>query len=410
MQILGILIAVAGLLGYWLNASPEQIVLDSATRALLNPEGEALQATFVVAGRDYFYSEEAPYVMKDGQKVRSRPAARTAYGTNTDTVLFVNVVGDQVTLIGIPRDTYLPAYDHRINAIYGLNKKDGAARLRDAVSTLMGVPVQYHVIVNIDIFKRMVDAVDGVTLDVPYPMFHQDYAAGLLINLKPGVQHLDGEQASNFVRYRGALGDDYRRIDNVQTLLAALVDRVQQLNIRALGAVPKLIDTYTDEVETNVPPRLAARLYQHLNSISLRALTLPTHEREGTTDLHYNPAEVERFLASKFGGSAREIVRTPDVKLLITNRSGSLGLARKVRHYLVALGIPERDLLIRQAAIDPVPTRLLVTTSTVDEAPFYADLFSVGWQQVYQLDAPAYANVDMELVLGENAATWADNF
>lgn len=408
VQVLGILIAVAGLLGYWVNSSPEQIVLDSDTHALLNPQDEVLQATFVVAGRDYFYPEEAPYVMRDGKKVRLRPAKRTAYGTNTDTVLFVSIVGNQITLISIPRDTYVPAYDHRINTVYGKNKGDGAAALRGAVGTLMGVPVQYHIIVNIDVFKRVVDAVGGVTLNVPYPMFHQDDAAGLLIDLKSGMQHLDGEQASNFVRYRGALGDDYRRIDNVKTLLAAFIDRVQQLNLRALGAVPRLIDTYNDEVETNVPPQLVVQFAQHLNTASLRALTLPTHEREGTTALHYDPVEVERFLASVFGGKVRKVVKTPDIKLLITNRSGSSGLALKVQRYLIALGIPKQNVVTRNATFDPVPTRLLVTAPSVADAPFYADLFSVGWQQVYRLEPVAGANVGMELVLGKDAAKWAD--
>jgi anionic cell wall polymer biosynthesis LytR-Cps2A-Psr (LCP) family protein len=272
----------------------------------------------------------------------------------------------------------------------------------------MSVPVQYHVIVNIDIFKRIVDDVGGITLDVPYPMFHRDDAAGLLIDLKSGVQHLDGIQASNFVRYRGALGDDYRRIDNVETLLAAFIDRVQQLNLRALGAVPRLIDTYTDEVETNVPPRLLVQLTQHLNTASLRALTLPTHEREGTTALRYDPVEVERFLASAFGGKARKVVKTPDVKLLITNRSGSSGLALKVQRYLIALGIPKQNVVTRNATFDPVPTRLLVTAPSVADALFYADLFSVDWQQVYQLEPVAGANVGMELVLGKDAAKWAD--
>ena len=130
-------------------------------------------------------------------------------------------------------------------------------------------------VVNIDIFKELVDALGGVEVDVPTPMYHRDQAAGLLIDLKPGLQHLNGEQASGFVRFRDTLRGDIDRIDNVKTLASALLGRLQELHVRAVGRIPALVDTYVEQVETNLSPALVSQLVPRLGQLKLRAATLP---------------------------------------------------------------------------------------------------------------------------------------
>jgi len=404
LQVVGALIALAGLSGYWLSRDVPRSLLGEAERALINPRGE-LQVSFVVAGRDKLYLEAAGPPIYDargriiGREARARA---TAYGVETDTILYVTLVGNDLTIVAIPRDIYLPEYGRRINAVY---IRGGADTLRQAVSGLLGLPVDYYAIINIDIFQRLIDAVGGVQVNVPYRMRHTDHAAGLIIDLQPGPQWLDGERASHFVRYRGAVGDDFRRVDNVKTLASAFLARVRELNVAVIGALPQLIDTYFDEVETNASPMLAAQLLPHLGSLRLQAFTLPARVQEGSAALSTDPREIEAFLAQVFGGQARVLTQAPDTTLLITNRSGVPGLAETLSTRLVQLGIPEARLLTRDASLDPTPSRVLAEAGQLPAAAYYAGLLHLGWQQVHRLEAPR-GHEGLELVLGQDVAAW----
>jgi len=59
----------------------------------------------------------------------------------------------------------------------------------------VGLPVDSYVIINLDLFENVVDALGGVEVNVPYRMLYSDRAAGLSIDLQPGPQVLDGAAA-----------------------------------------------------------------------------------------------------------------------------------------------------------------------------------------------------------------------
>ncbi len=407
LQLLGILVALLGLLGYWLNRDIKRAVLDDSTRELLNlGEGE-FQASFLVAGRDINYTELAgePEYDEEGNIIGwGRAAQSNSYGTNTDTIFYVNIVGNKVYMIGIPRDIYLEEERSRINAMYFY---DGASGLKDKVSELLNLPIDYYAIINIDIFKNVVDAIGGVEVNVPYRMYYQDKAANLLIDLQPGPQRLDGQQAAGFVRFRQTVRGDYDRIDNVKTLAYAMLTRLKELNVRAVGAVPALIDSYFADIESNVSPALISKLLPRLSKLTIDAYTLPTIEVEDRGYLRVEAKEVEQFLAEVYQGQAREITDVPQTQLLITNRSAVPGLEQWVKERLIDLGIPEEQLLTREASKDPAPTRILADAKSWQAAGYYASLFHVGQQQIDRIRAARGINVGLELVLGEDASALA---
>ena len=141
----------------------------------------------------------------------------------------------------------------------------------------------------------------GVTLEVPAQMYYVDQAGGLTIDLQPGLQHLDGEQAAGFVRYRKLLRGDIDRIDNIKTLAYALLGRLQALNVRALGTVPKLLETFFAEVDTNISVGALSQLGLRLSDLQLEAVTLPTQDVEGSKRfVRTVPSEVEGFFGRTF--------------------------------------------------------------------------------------------------------------
>ena len=417
LQILGILIALGGLVGYWLTRDVERTVLDEETKQVLNIEGGEFQASFVIAGRDIFYEsgKSKPIYGRNGAIVGwDYQGTKNAYGTNTDTIIYASIVGNEVTLINIPRDIWLDPWSAKINTMYYYKEADG---LRTAVSDLLGLPIDYYAVVNIDIFKGLVDALGGVEVDVPEPgMKYQDRAAGLNIDLEPGVQTLDGEKAADFVRFRHTARGDFARIDQVKTLALAMLERLKELNVRAVGKVPALANTYFKEVETNASPALVTQLLGRLPNLQVRQVaTLPTCceqrikvGKDSVDILRVDPAAVETFVAATFGGEARELTQAPDTPLLITNRSGVPGLEGAIKTYFVGLGVPEDRLSIREASPDPAPTRLLVTAPAWSEADYYATLFhDVSKQQIDSLKPVDGKPTQMELVLGTNADTFA---
>src|SRR5690554_159956 len=249
VTLLGVLVALAGLVGYWLTRDVQRASLSEDQRRLLGLEDDDFHASFVVAGRDIAisYDRSEPVYGQDGSIIAWRPVnLRTStLGTNTDTILYVNVQNDDITVIAIPRDTFLPDLDHRMNSVYA---RRGAEGLRSRVEAILGVPVDYYAIVSLDIFQNLVDALGGVTVDVPYRMFHRDNAGGLLIDFQPGPQHMDGVDASLFIRYRNTLRGDIDRIDNVKRLAYAMLQRLKEMNVRAVTLAPSLVETFLDDV------------------------------------------------------------------------------------------------------------------------------------------------------------------
>ena len=140
LQLLGLVVASVGLVGFWLDRDVARTELNEFQRELLGVEEGTDVLSFVVAGRDHNFYE--------GMSTPMRAADGSIYGWNysgprgidgdrTDTILYVSIIGDDVTLIAIPRDLYLDAWNRRINSVYAVQ---GAEGLRRTVEELLGLP------------------------------------------------------------------------------------------------------------------------------------------------------------------------------------------------------------------------------------------------------------------------------
>jgi len=410
LTLAGVLLALAGLAGYWLTRDVHRSPLSREQRQLLGIKGNAFHVSFVVAGRDIFYSraEADPIYGKGGAIVGwNYKGTRTTAGINTDTILYVDITGDAITMIALPRDIWLADAGYRINGVFA---RDGPDALRRRVSAILGVPVDYYAIIKLDIFKHLVDALGGVNINVPYAMNYDDNVGQLHIHFAAGPQHIDGQQAADFVRYRHTLRGDIDRLDNVKRLAYALMAKVKELNVGAVTKVPGLVDTFFQDVQTNASPALVRQLASRVGSLRLKdTATLPTDEIQVAgvgTVLHVDPQEVNHFLANTFGGTPRAFSQVPKATLLITNRSGTPDLGRWFQKQLEAMGVPAKDILVREeGTIDPTPSRLLATLPGWQDAEYYASLLHSSKQQVDHLDAYRGRNVDLELVLGSDATS-----
>ena len=123
----------------------------------------------------------------------------------TDSVILVRIDpdADRVAMLSIPRDLWVPiagkGWSERVNAARGIG---GASTLIETVSDYLGVPIHHYVEINFAGFLRIVEAVDGVPVDIAQPI--RDDSVGLRIE-HAGVVTLDPDTALAYVRTRRPL-------------------------------------------------------------------------------------------------------------------------------------------------------------------------------------------------------------
>ncbi|MFW5691129.1 MAG: LCP family protein [Chloroflexota bacterium] len=156
----------------------------------------------------------------------------------SDSIMLVGVQprGLDLSLLSIPRDTFIrvPGYNdlQRINTINVLgevqNPGGGPALVKASLSLSFGIPVTHYIRFNFEAFRAMIDAVGGVTIDVPTPIVDTAYPTDdfgtMTVRFEAGRQHMDGERALIYARTRHA-DDDYRRAERQQQVLTAFVRR-----------------------------------------------------------------------------------------------------------------------------------------------------------------------------------------
>ena len=175
-------------------------------------------------------------------------------GKRTDTVMLLSLdrSGRDVRLLSIPRDTYDPYYTvPKINSAYGAG---GMSELMRSAGDILGFSPDAYLLVDLDFFVRAVDLLGGIDYDVPTDMYYVDETQGLHIDLKAGMQHLDGEKVMELVRFRSGyanadIGRTEVQRDFIKTALA------QWLRPASLRALPGLWELYQSRAETDLTPR-----------------------------------------------------------------------------------------------------------------------------------------------------------
>ena len=179
---------------------------------------------------------------------------------------------DQATLLSIPRDTRVKisgrGYD-KINAAFAY----GGVELTEAtVENFLGIDIDHYVMIDTNSFVKIIDAIGGVDIDVEKRMFYEDPwddNGGLVIDLYPGQQHMDGKTAVTYVRYRDSEGD-IGRVKRQQAFMAACMDKVTSPEI--IPRIPKIAREVIDAVETDMSLRQLLELAGSLKAAQQNGL------------------------------------------------------------------------------------------------------------------------------------------
>lgn len=172
----------------------------------------------------------------------------------SDTLMVATVDPNKkkAAILSIPRDTRVKiegnGYD-KINHAYAFG---GHKLTQKTVENFLGVPMDYYVVIDIQAFERVIDAIGGIDIDVEKRMYYEDPwddDGGLVIDLKPGQQHMDGKTAIQYVRYRDSEGD-IGRISRQQHFMKAVLDKLISPSI--ITKLPAIIKEVSSAIETDM--------------------------------------------------------------------------------------------------------------------------------------------------------------
>lgn len=178
----------------------------------------------------------------DGDKQDTGDAKRS----DTMIVASINPEDGKVNLLSIPRDTRvtIPGYKgaEKITHAYFYGGSQLAVR---TVQDMLHLPIHHWIVIDWQAFIKTIDLLGGVDLYVENNMHYEDPYADLVIKLSKGYQHLDGNQAGQYVRFRSDELGDIGRVQRQQRFLKALAEQTFQIgNIPKLPAFIRTIDEY----------------------------------------------------------------------------------------------------------------------------------------------------------------------
>ncbi|GMB02044.1 LCP family protein [Pelosinus sp. IPA-1] len=215
-----------------------------------------------------FFMKEKINILVLGVDTREDDVGRS----DTNFVVTIDTSAKKITMFSIPRDSRVKIDGHgwdKINHAYAFG---GSKLSKSTVENLMGISLDYTVVINIQGFVRMIDAVGGITIDVDKRMYYSDPYdddGGLYIDLHPGVQKLNGKTAIEYVRYRDEEGD-IGRVNRQQKFMKALLQEISKPQL--ITKLPDVIKEFAAAVKTDMSTKDMVKLIPVINEAAKSGL------------------------------------------------------------------------------------------------------------------------------------------
>jgi LCP family protein required for cell wall assembly len=264
-------------------------------------------------------------------------------------------------MLAIPRDLYVPipapgAGENRINTanFYGESSRypgGGPALAKKTIEYNFAIPIHYYVLIDFNGFRKVIDALGGIEIDVPEAIDDPEYPTedyGVMhLQIPAGRQHMDGDLALKYARSRKSTSDFDRSRRQMQVILAT---RDKALKVNALAQAPQLLAGLYAAIETDMTadqmlalaPIVAQIRPDNIKSRSID-LTMSYEIRLNTgADVLWPDREKigaliqEMFSTSQSTNVVASIspLRAEAARIVILNGTGKDGLAAMASRYL----------------------------------------------------------------------------
>lgn len=294
----------------------------------------------------------------------------------TDTMMIASVdpVNKKATLLSIPRDLWVNIPNHgdmKINAAYETGKYQylgyesasssnhqavaaGLSMADQTVEKVVGIPIQYNMLVDFQAFRQAVNTVGGVTIDVPSELYDPTMAWENNWNpvlAKPGVQEFNGDKALLYVRSRETTSD-FARAERQRAVIVALKNKIISAGTLSNPLkISQLVNAFGDNVYTDFSLSDSMRLYDITRGIpdnEVKSIGLTDASNSYMTDGFLDNQDVLWPKAGMFNYSAiQQYVRSqlPDgyiikehAKVAVLNGTDKPGIATNEAEVLKSYG------------------------------------------------------------------------
>lgn len=240
----------------------------------------------MIIGRDYDYDNKDQVIHTNAR-------------SDMLMVAHIDIPTKTVQLLSIPRDTRAEIPGHGISKINAAHAFGGPLLTAATVQQDFGIPTDHYVALDFQGFQEAIDLVGGVDLNVDKKMDYDDNWGHLHIHLLPGFQHLDGNQAMGFVRFRHS-DSDLIRTQRQQALLTALKGKLA--NPMTWGVLPKVVDTVDKHVDSDLSDRQKMALASFLHGVPKSNISMQTVPSfEGGYYVETDWARATPMIQSMFG-------------------------------------------------------------------------------------------------------------
>ncbi len=230
--------------------------------------------------KDPFEGMDEMFLLVLGCDETRDPAGRVVskYG-RTDTLQLIrfDFRNDAVGLLHIPRDTVVAVSGYSARRINALFPAGGEELTASAVEKLTGIRPDRVIVLEYAAIRDMVDLVGGVEIYVPKRMKYDDEGGRLHIDLRPGLQTLNGKQAIGFLRYR--LDSDFFRGERQQDFLVAFKQELTHSPSK-MAHMSDLVLEAVGSGLTRAEVRHLTLFGQHVGSNRIKQGKLPVVEGE----------------------------------------------------------------------------------------------------------------------------------
>ncbi len=283
-------------------------------------------------------------------------------GTLADTIIVASIdpFNKDVAMLSIPRDLWvnIPGqWTTKINAAHALGEdanfsesgypSGGPGLLQKTVEQVLDIPIHYYVRVDFSGFKQAIDAVGGVTVDVPETICDYKIAWEFGFTcINAGRQDLNSTQALFYARTRASTRGDFDRGERQRLILLALRDKILRIGTFTNPVtVGNLLDAAGSHVRTNLSISEMLRVYDIVSEIPAdRIVSAGLDDYVSTTTINNlsvvvpkagNFEEIQSYAHSIFIDG---FIKKENATIDVYNGSGIAGLATKVANELKGYG------------------------------------------------------------------------
>ncbi|MEO0926289.1 MAG: LCP family protein [Cyanobacteria bacterium J06643_13] len=327
---------------------------------------------------------------------------------------------EKVSVLSIPRDTRVYIEGYGVRKINHANDYGGPALTASVASELLGgIKIDRYVRVNVQGVEKLIDALGGVTVNVPKDMKYNDFSQHLYIDLKKGIQHLDGDKAMQFLRYRYDGLGDISRVQRQQMLMRAAVE--QTLKPATVIKVPKILSVIQSHLDTNLTVRELMALSNFASKTDrsgVKMMMLPGDFNSGDARVSYwlpNHRKINRLMTQHFAmprdGSDYEVsgnryatldrvsdINNPRIRISVQDSTKSQKALQSALDMLREAGY--RQVYASRNWQDPLATTRVIAQSGDDEAA--SEVQSVLGVGEVVVESTGVLNSDVTIQLGRD--------